>query len=157
MRKKLPCLLFGVLFMMLLSSIAAAQTSRESVSAAEVNGTFKMNFKGKYKSFSNELKILALGGGKIRFAMDLVYPYTLQNGDAMVHMGTLDDKASITGDTAIFKSDDSTCTITIKFTKPGMIKVEQEGADADCGFGHNVFSRGIYKKVNSKKPTFDNN
>ena len=31
---------------------ASAQTSRKSVSAAEVNGTFRMNFQGKFRKSS---------------------------------------------------------------------------------------------------------
>ena len=155
MRKQLSCLILVVASLMLFSSVAAAQTSRASVSAAEVNGTFRMNFKGKFKQFSNEVKILALRGGKVRFAMDLVYPYSLKNGEPMVNMGGLDDEAAIVGDTAVFTSEDAKCRITIKFVKPGTVKVTQDGTDSYCGFGHNVFATGTYLKVSSKKPVFD--
>ncbi|MBK7933308.1 MAG: hypothetical protein IPK01_07345 [Acidobacteria bacterium] len=142
--------------MMTASAAAVAQTSRKSVSAAEVNGTFKMDFTGKFKEFSNEIKILALGGGKIRVAMDLVYPYTLRNGEKSVNMGSLDSEASIAGDTAIYDSDEfGACKITIKFVRPGTIKVTQDGSDGNCGFGHNVFATGTYRKVSGKKPTFE--
>ena len=135
-----------------------AQTSRKSVPAAEVNGTFRMNFKGKYKGNSNEIKILALGGGKLHIAMDLTYPYTMQNGELMANLGTLDDKATITGDTAVYESSESgKCRITIKFVSPGTIKVSQNGEDFACGFGHNVSSDGTYRKISSKKPKFDVN
>lgn len=154
MRKSLSSVFFAIMFLMGLSPPADAQTSRKSVSAAEVNGTFRMNFKGKFKGNSNEIKILALGGGRLRFAMDLVYPYTLRNGELMVNMGGLDDEAAISGDTAVYESSDSKCKIMIKFVRPGTIKVTQDGSDADCGFGHNVTSDGIYRKVSSKKPKF---
>lgn len=151
------CLL--VLYTVALMSVAAiesdAQTSRKSVSAAEVNGTFEMNFRGKYKNMSNDIKILALGRGKLRIAMDLIYPYTLQNGEISVNMGELDGEASISGDTAVYESTEfGPCKINIKFVKRGTIKVTQDGTDADCGFGHNVFSSGTYRKVSSKKPKF---
>ena len=155
MRKQLVCLILAVASLMLISSVATAQTSRPSVSAAEVNGTFRMNFTGKYKDVSNEIKILALGGGKLRVAMELIYPYVV-NGEMSANMGYLDGEASITGDVALYESSEfGKCRITIKFVKAGSIKVTQEGADSDCGFGHNVFSQGTYRKVSSKKPKFE--
>ncbi|HRI02217.1 MAG TPA: hypothetical protein PLL77_00625 [Pyrinomonadaceae bacterium] len=134
---------------------ASAQTSRSSVSAAEVNGTFRMNFQGKFRKFSNDVKILDLGGGKIRIALDLVYPYTTRSGEPSVNMGGLDGKAAIEADVAKYTSEDGKCTITIKFVKAGTIKVTQDGTDGECGFGHNVMAGGTYTKVSSKKPTFE--
>jgi carotenoid cleavage dioxygenase-like enzyme len=131
---------------------AAAQRSRPNVSAAEVNGTYKMNFQGKFKKFSNEVKTLALGRGKIRFALDLVFPYSLRNGEDMVNMGGLDAEAPISGDTAVYESKDKRCKLTIRFVKPGTVKIDQDGSDGQCGFGHNVMATGTYKKVSSKKP-----
>lgn len=140
---------------MALASIAAVQKSRTSVSAAEVNGTFRMNFTGKYKGSFDEIKILALGGGRLRVAMDLLYPY-MYKGDLLANTGELDGEAVIKGDTAIYASSESgKCTITIKFVRPGTIKVSQEGSDAACGFGRNVMADGTYHRVSSKKPTFE--
>ncbi len=156
MRKPIV-VVFALVCMMLFSPDAYAQKSRASVSGAEVTGTFKMSFIGKkYKDFSNQLDILALGGGKLKIAFDLLYPYTMQNGEVSVNMGALSGEASIKGDTAIYSSDEfGPCKITIKFVNPGEVKVTQSGSDSDCGFGHNVTSQGTYKKVSSKKPTFE--
>ena len=133
---------------------ASAQKTRASVSAAEVNGTYKMNFRGKFASFSNEVKLLALGRGRVRVAMDLVYPYTLRNGEPMVNMGTLDGEASIDADVAVYKSEGTDqCTITIRFVRPGTIEITQ--SESVCGFGHNVTADGTYKKISSRKPRFD--
>ena len=133
---------------------STAQTTRKSVPASEVNGTFRHNFSGVFRGSSNEIKILALGGGKLHIAMDLVYPYSLPNGELSANMGQLDGEATITADIAVYEStEDGTCKITIKFVKPGTIKVSQ--TDSDCGFGHNVSSDGTYKKVSSVKPKFD--
>ena len=133
-----------------------AQTSRKSVSGAEVNGTFRMNFRGKYKDMSNEIKILALGGGKLRVAFDLTYPHVDGTGELSANMGQLDGEAAIKGDTAVYESDEfGPCRITIKFVRPGLIKVTQDGSDSECGFGHNVFSSGTYRKVSARKPKFD--
>lgn len=149
--------LFALVSMMLFSASAYAQNSRASVSGTEVTGTFKMSFIGKkYKDFSNQLEIQALGGGKLKFAFDLVYPYTLKNGEVSVNMGGLSGEIDIKGDTAIYQSSEyGDCKITIKFVRPGEVKVTQDGSDGTCGFGHNVTSQGSYKKVSSKKPKFE--
>jgi hypothetical protein len=141
---------------LILSSLTGYSQSRASVTAAEVNGTYKMNFRGKYKSMSNTIKLLALGGGKVRFSMDLIYPYTLQNGEISVNMGELDGQANIQGDTAIYQSSEfGNCKITLKFVKAGTLNVSQQGTDADCGFGHNVMSTGSYRKVSGSRPKFE--
>lgn len=155
MCKRAVFVAFAVMCMMLLSAAVRAQASRASVSAAEVNGTFSMPFTGKFKGSSNEIKILALGGGKLHIAMELLYPYIVR-GELSANMGELDGTASIEGDTAVYESKEfGPCKITIKFVKLGTIKVDQEGTDADCGFGHNVMATGTYKKISSSKPKFD--
>jgi hypothetical protein len=132
------------------------QTGRKSVTAAEVNGTYRMNFKGKFRDSSNEIKLLALGGGRVRVAMELLYPYMLDGGEMSANLGELDGEAKIKGDRAVYSSNEfGPCTITITFTKPGIINVEQAGADADCGFGHNVVASGVYRKVSSRRPKFE--
>ena len=156
--RKLIFLMLGVfVFTGCLAFGANAQTGRNSVSAAEVNGSYRMNFKGKYKGSSNDIKILALGKGRLRIAMDLIYPYMVK-GEMSANMGQLDGEATIKGDTAVYDSSEfGTCKITIKFVRPGTITVSQEGSDFDCGFGHNVMSDGTYRKVSNRKPKFESN
>ena len=155
MRKLICAIAMSIICSTALAAGAFAQRSRVSVPASEVNGTFRMNFTGKFKGSSNEIKIWALGRGKLRIAMDLLYPYVV-NGELSANIGELDGQALIKGDTAVYESSEAgKCRITIKFVRPGTIKVTQEGADADCGFGHNVTSYGTYRKVSSKKPKFD--
>ena len=155
MRKELFCLIVASMGLMLFPNVAAAQGSRASVSATEVTATFRQNIKVKFKHFPNDLKILPLGPRKIPVAMDLVYPYSLKNGEPMVNLGTLDGEAAISADTAIYTSEDSKCKITIKFVRAGTITVTEDDSASDCGFGHNVFAHGTYLKVSSKKPTFE--
>lgn len=136
---------------------AAAQKTRKSVSGSEVTGTFEKKFTGRYKGSANEIKIAALGGGRLRVAMDLIYPYTMQNGELMANTGKFDGEATIVGDIAMAETGGDlgirTCAIIITFVRPGTIKVTQEGDD--CGFGHNVSAAGTYKKISSKKPKFE--
>ncbi len=133
--------------------------NRASVSAKEVNGTFQSKFTGKFKEFSNEIKILALGKGKLKIEFNLIYPYTMQNGEPMVNLGNVTGEADIEGDTAVYTAEneygDEDCRITIKFTKPGEIKVSQDSSGSACGFGHNVGAGGTYRKISSAKPKFD--
>src|SRR5437016_10372360 len=118
---------FLVLCVVALTGVTNAQTSRASVPASEVNGTFSHGFTAKYKGSSSEIKILALGRGRLRIAMELLYPYTMQNGDLMANTGTLDGEATIVGDTAVYKSSEfGACKITVKFVKLGAITVTQE-------------------------------
>ena len=136
------------------SSIVLAQ--RTSVSGKEVTGTFRSYFKGKYKGNYNQVKILAIGDGKLKVGFDLTYPHTDNTGQLTANTGVASGTAEITGDTAIFKPDGTEkCTITIKFVKLGQIKITEDGSDSGCGFGFNVTSDGTYTKVSGAKPKFE--
>ena len=45
---------------------------------------------------------------------------------------------------------DSSCKINFYFN-PGFVQVDQKANDIDCGFGHNVFADGKYKKKDAHK------
>jgi len=127
-----------------------AAGQRKSVSGSEVTGTFKTRAEGTYQ---NELKISALGSGKIRFGIHAYYPYKVGR-EWSANSGEITDEASIAADTAVYKNDDG-CELKFKFTSPGVVKVTQKGTDGNCGFGVNVYADGTYRKVSSKKPKFD--
>lgn len=134
---------------------AVAAQSRNAVGAAEVNGTFRQYFSGKFKGSRNEIKILALGKGRLRVSFDLLYPYLLSTGERSANVGSAEGEATIEGDTAIYTSEENgQCKITIKFVKAGTIEVTQNGTDAECGFGFNVNAGGTYKKSSGAKPKF---
>ena len=135
------------------AAVANGQT-RKSVSASEVTGTFSMPFGGKFKGSSNEVRIRALGNGRLRVAFDLIYPYVMRDGGLMANTGEAEGEAAINGDAARFSPEDGRCSITIKFVRPGMIRVDQEGTDADCGFGANVSAAGTYRKISGSRPKF---
>src|SRR3954454_23972491 len=132
---------------LLVTALAAnsgyGQIGRKSVPAAEVNGTFRYNYTGKFRGSFSEIKILALGGGRLRVAMDLTYPYELEN-EVTANEGTLDGEATIKGDTAVYssKNEYGQCEITIRFVKPGLIKVKDNPDAMDCGFGNHVYAGG---------------
>ena len=141
-------LLFG-------SANQAFSQSRKAVGATEVNGTFRDYFSGKFKGNYNEIKILALGKGKLKVSFGLTYPHIDGTGAMSANVGEAEGEAIIDGDTAIYSSNEfGACKITIKFVKPGTIKVDQSGTDSECGFGFNVNASGTYKKTSGAKPKF---
>lgn len=113
------------------------------VTAAQVNGV--------YRYYDNEFRILALGHNKLKVQFDGIY-HTISKS---VNMGYATGEAIIDGNVATFKPPDTErCEITLVFL-PGKLKVTQEGSDADCGFGHNVYSTGSYRKIRGGKPKFE--
>lgn len=155
MMKEVLCIVAMAVCSALFGIETFAQRPRASVPASEVNGTFRYNFAGKFKGTSNEIKILAMGKGRLKVAFDLTYPFTDGTGELSANVGQAAGFAEIRGDTAVYRSDENgECTITIKFVRPGTINVEQEGGST-CGFGHNVTATGKYVRVSRAKPVFD--
>jgi hypothetical protein len=113
------------------------------VTAAQVNGV--------YRYYDNEFRILALGKGKLKVQFDGVY-HTVSKS---VNTGSASGEAIIDGNIASFKPEEGAqCEITLVFG-PNKLRVEQSGSDADCGFGHNVNATGVYRKIRSGKPKFE--
>lgn len=117
-------------------------TGKRIVTAAQVNGVYRL-----YKS---EFRILALGKNKLKVQFDGIYPTPKS-----FNMGYAGGEAVIDGNIATFKPlDYEQCEITLIFL-PNKLKVMQDGSDADCGFGHNVYATGTYKKIRGGKPKFE--
>jgi len=116
---------------------------RQIVSAAQANGV--------YRFYKSEFRILALGHNKLKVQFDGVYPTLAKS----VNLGYAAGEATIEGNVATFIPPDTQgCKITITFL-PGKLVVKQDGDDATCGFGHNVYATGTYKKIRSGKPKFE--
>lgn len=141
-----------LLIFFFLSMFATASAQRTSVSGAEVTGTFRLYFSGGTKGDYNEAKISSIGKGMLKVSLSLIYPYKDSNGQMTANMGEAEGTAELTGDTAVFTPEGAeTCKITIKFVKLGQIKLTEDGGENGCGFGHNVYSDGTYKKVTKPK------
>jgi len=124
-------------------SPAAKPRQKVVVTATQVNGT--------YRYYDNEFRILALGKGKLKVQFDGVY-HTIAKS---VNTGYASGEATIDGNIATFKPEDGApCEITLVFLH-NKLRVEQEGSDADCGFGHNVNAAGVYRKIRGGKPKFE--
>ena len=126
---------FWGLYLAATSIVTVSADSNKSVTAAQVNGTWKT----KYAEF----KIWALGQQRLQIEFSGVYEYTTPQGPT-ANEGEGSGIATIEGDTAIFKPEgaEEECRITLKFTG-GKLVVTQTGI---CGFGHNVTAAGTYKK-----------
>jgi len=82
--------LFFVMFLLFvyLTSSSAIFAQRKAVSGAEVTGTFRSYFTGKFKGNYNEILIQALGGNKLRIEMELTYPFEV-NGELSANLGIM--------------------------------------------------------------------
>jgi len=145
------------LFILLLVSFASVPTafaqSRQSVSGAEVTGTFRFH---TTKNSWNEVEILALGKGKLKVKIDLTYARRPATGDVITDGA--EGIAEIVGDTGVLALDDvilpedkGKCMVTIKFVRPGQIKITR---DSSCRFGMDIRTDGIYRKVSNARPKF---
>ncbi len=113
------------------------------VTAAQANGV--------YRYYKSEFRILALGHGNLKVQFDGIY----MTRAGYPNMGYATAEAKIEGNVATFKPPDTErCEITLVFL-PNRLRVTQEGSDADCGFGHNVYAAGTYRKIRSGKPKFE--
>jgi hypothetical protein len=133
---------FWALYLAATSIVTVSADSNKSVTAAQVNGTWKTKY--------SEFKIWALGQQRLQIEFSGVYEYKTPQGPS-ANEG--EGNATIEGDTAIFKPEgaEEECRITLKFTG-GKLVVTQTGI---CGFGHNVSAAGTYREVSAKKPKFE--
>ena len=146
--KKVLCL---ITFIVVSFTITFAQTPSQAkpaqnpkvVTAAQVNGV--------YRYYKSEFRVLALGHNKLKVQFDGIYMTLAKSPNMGYAMG----EATIEGNVAIFVPPDTQgCKITMTFL-PGKIVVKQDGSDADCGFGHNVYATGTYRKIRSGRPKFE--
>jgi hypothetical protein len=125
------------------SPIASGQTHRGAVTAAQINGV--------YKNDRNDFRVLAVGHHKLKVQF---------NGEWMTrggypNIGEAIGEATIEGNVATFIPGETTkCKITMTFLPDNKMIVQQEGLDAECGFGHNVMATGTYRRVKAGKPRF---
>ena len=135
--------LFVPAFFSVLCCIAVPAQKRKVVTAAQTNGV--------YRYYQSEFRVLALGHNKLKVQFDGIYMTVSRSPN----MGYASGEAIIDGNIATFKpADTEGCEITLVFL-PGKLKVVQEGSDAVCGFGHNVYATGTYRKIRSGKPRFE--
>jgi hypothetical protein len=146
-RSSITC--FVALLALLIPAFFAptANAGERSVTGAEATGTYR-----DAKS-NSEIRILALGHGKLKVQLALVYEFKSDAGP-MANLGDASGEATIENDVAVFVPEGfGDCKITMTFLANGKLKVEQKGEE--CGFGHNVYANGTFRKISSGKPKFD--
>ncbi|HEY0722813.1 MAG TPA: hypothetical protein VGD41_02225 [Pyrinomonadaceae bacterium] len=125
---------------------ASGPQEKKIVTAAQVNGTWQYR--------ENVFRIWALGRQRLKIEFEGAYKYKIR-GEWTANLGFGEGIARIDGDTAIFKPEgipeEEECKITMRFTG-GKLIVDQEGET--CGFGHNVYANGTYRRISRAKPTF---
>ena len=149
----LPITMRSCLIVFLISSILIAcagnlfaQTDDQKVvrrvTAGQVNGVWRF-----YKS---TFRVLDLGNHKLKIQFSGVYENIVKN----VNIGYTEGVATVEGNVATLVPEGSpNCKFTMTFL-PGKLVVKQDGADYECGFGHNVYATGTYKRIRSGRPKF---
>jgi len=137
------------LFLILLALVLPA-SAHQKRSASRARSPFT----GTYRNRFGDWEILDLGKDKLKVSCSLTYPYKVR-GVLTANLGECGGEATLNGKVATFKPEEtSACTITLRFTGNRLV-VNQDGSDADCGFGHNVYADGTYPKRSSRQPRFD--
>src|SRR5437016_3256194 len=128
-------------------TVLAATAGERSVTAAETSGTYR-DIESKSK-----IKIFALGHGKLKVQLALVYEHHSATGLAANVGDALAKQRSRTTVAVFVPEGAGDCEITMTFLPNGKLKVEQQGGE--CGFGHNVRADGTFRKISNRKPKFD--
>lgn len=140
-----------LIFVLTFASTTSAQTKRTA--SNNFDGTYKLYFKGKFKTSFNEITVKSRGKGKLDVDFNLIYPYEIGGvgGETTVNMGETSGEATLKGNTAYFDNTDEfgSCKMTLKFVKPDTLVVTQE--TYECGFGLNVTANGTYRKSRAGK------
>jgi hypothetical protein len=133
---------FAILICALPVLAQTASQKTKVVTAAQVNGV--------YRFYKSTFRVLALGNNKLKVQFEGVYENIVKS----VNIGYTEGIATIEGNVAtLIPEDTKGCKFIMTFIH-GKLVVKQEGADYECGFGHNVYATGTYKKIRSGKPKF---
>jgi hypothetical protein len=142
-KAKIPLSL--VLLGLFLSLVQGQKSVRKSV--RNVTGHYQL----KKAETRNSFEVQELAGNRIKFHILALWisPYNPEN----VHNGEVFGTVLRKGNTAVYEEE--RCKLTIKFTASGAV-VDQNEEVGDCDFGANVTASGIYRKLNSRTPVFEN-
>jgi len=116
-------------------------------------GLYKLVSNAKIKNgdvygYAGDIEVKRLDSSSI------VIHFFVTKGMPSYNQGSFTDTLFFQNNMATYKTkEDSTCTITFRFSVRG-ITVEEKTADFNfgCGFGHAVIADGFYKKTFSKTP-----
>jgi uncharacterized protein len=100
---------------------------------------------GDYSVGDNDLEILEIAPGVLRFHLLALYPH----GDE-VNTGEICGEVTIKGGKGTYHGEND-CQLDWAFQKDGSLTINQKG-EGDCDFGANVTASGTYKKDRSDAP-----
>jgi hypothetical protein len=124
----------------LLGPHAAESQTKQVVTAAQANGT--------YRSYEMNFAFSRLGIRKLKVQFDGVYRTISKS----VNTGSAEGEAIIDGNVATLDLPEfGPCKINMVFLPHNRLKVFQEGDSPDCGFGHNVRADGTYRKIRERQ------
>ena len=86
---------------------------------------------------------------RVRFQLEL------WRGAPSHNMGFLEGTVTVKDGRGRFSSREAGMACDIDFTfQQDKVVVHQTGTDAACGFGHEVYADGTYKRTSQRKPVF---
>jgi hypothetical protein len=141
--------------LLLLVVASSAMAQRASVSKKELMGTYVKHVPDSWRGSI----VRVTPRGKNRLWVDFNFVRVLSPGDA--NLGSVGGFATIKGDSATFtqvmdhswNNTQSTCTIGMKFLKPGVLIISTGDRIWDsCLFGYRVEGAGRYIKKSGKRP-----
>ena len=120
-RSPITCFVFLLALLIPAFFAPTANAGERSVTGTEATGTYR-DAKG-----NSEIRILALGHGKLKVQLALVYEFKSDAGP-MANLGDASGEATIENDVAVFVPEGfGDCKITMTFLPNGKLKVEQKG------------------------------
>jgi len=87
-------------------------------------------------------------GNKIRFQLEI------SRGAPSYNSGWIEGELLLKGSSGIFQSSEyDKCAIKFEFRK-SKVNLKEVNQNQECGFGHNVYAKGILVKKSHNKPKF---
>jgi hypothetical protein len=143
------------LLLLLLLSIASTQALAQNARASSKKRltASPASVAGTYKDVSNGFEIVEAADHQVAIDFTGYWPNIRPSqmkkyGVETLNVGGFQQTVPLRNNVAIVKLEftDDPCIITIRFLR-GRLKVTQEGASNDCGFGFNVEANGVYRKM----------
>jgi hypothetical protein len=145
----------GLLLLLMLSvtsTQAVAQNARASSRKKRATGS-PADVAGTYKDVSSTFEIAEAADHQVSIDFTGFWPNIRPSqmkkyGVETLNVGGFQQTVPLRNGIAIVRLEftDAPCVITIRFLR-NRLKVTQEGASNDCGFGFNVEANGAYRKM----------
>ncbi len=124
--------------------------TQAAAQAGPLTGTYKF----KTQDADNQIAILDLGNGTLKFDFFGSWPHINTDGEQVAHTGVMSGALTLKGNKALFVLQEyGDCTLLFSFVKDKVdIDYLGKGSGRDCGLGHNVEAEGQYRRTSRQKP-----